>query len=69
MVLKNSDDSSSSKITHQVHIDAEYNSDLDYFDFDSDMDPWTISRVMSKVLRWIATNLLIDTTFVGTLVT
>ena len=49
MVLKKSDDSSSSKITHQVLIDAEYNSDLDYFDFDSDMDPWTISRAMSKV--------------------
>ena len=69
MVLKKSDDSSSSKITHQVLIDAEYNSDLDYFDFDSDMDPWTISRAMSKVLRWITTNLLIDTTFLGTLVT
>ena len=49
MVLKKCDDSSTSKITHQVLIDAEYNSDLEYFDFDSDMDPWTISRAMSKV--------------------
>ena len=48
-MLKKCDDSSTSKITHQVLIDAEYNSDLEYFDFDSDMDPWTISRAMSKV--------------------
>jgi len=48
MVLKKCDDSSTSKITHQVLIDAEYNSDLEYFDFDGDMDPWTISRAMSK---------------------
>ena len=31
---------------HQVEIDAEYNSTLEYFDFDSDMDPWTVSRAM-----------------------
>ena len=49
MVLKKCDGSSTSKITHKVIIDAEYNSDLEYFDFDSDMDPWTISRAMSKV--------------------
>jgi len=24
---------------HKVEIDAEYNSDLEYFDFDSDMEP------------------------------
>ena len=48
-MLKKCDDSSTSKITHQVRIDAEYNSALEYFDFDSDMDPWTISRAMSKV--------------------
>ena len=31
---------------HKVEIDAEYNSDFEYFDFDSDMEPWTISRAM-----------------------
>ena len=49
MVLRKCDGSSTSKVTHKVVIDAEYNSDLEYFDFDSDMDPWTISRAMSKV--------------------
>ena len=33
---------------HQVDIDAEYTSDFEYFDFDSDMDPWTISRAMAR---------------------
>ena len=33
---------------HEVEINGEYTSDLEYFDFDSDMDPWTISRAMSK---------------------
>jgi len=33
---------------HRVEIDAEYTSDLEYFDFDSDMDIWTISRAMAK---------------------
>ena len=31
---------------HKVEIDAEYNSDFEYFDFDSDMEPWRISRAM-----------------------
>ena len=53
MVLRKCDGSSTSKITHKVVIDAEYNSDLEYFDFDSDMDPWTITRAMSKV-NWFA---------------
>ena len=52
-MLKKCDESSTSKITHKVLIDAEYNSDLEYFDFDSDMDPWTISRAMSKVSSFL----------------
>ena len=34
--------------SHKVVIDAEYNSDLEYFDFDSDMLPWTVARAMSR---------------------
>ena len=62
MVLKKCDDSSTSKITHKVIIDAEYISDLEYFDFDSDMDPWTISRAMSKV-NCFELNTVIQCTF------
>ena len=33
---------------HRVKIDAIYTSDLEYFDFDSDMEPWTVARAMSR---------------------
>ena len=33
---------------HKVKLDAVYTSDLDYFDFDSDMEPWTVARAMSR---------------------
>lgn len=32
---------------HLVSLHAEYISNLPYFDFDSDMDPWTVSRAMA----------------------
>jgi hypothetical protein len=31
-----------------VSIEAEYTSDLDYFDFDSDMEPMVIARAMAR---------------------
>ena len=33
---------------HRVKLDAVYTSDLDYFDFDSDMEPWTVARAMAR---------------------
>ncbi len=33
---------------HRVSIEAEYTSDLDYFDFDSDMEPKVIARAMAR---------------------
>ena len=49
MVLAKPDpDTSAEPKVYGVNIDAEYNSDFEYFDFDSDMDPWTVSRAMSK---------------------
>ena len=33
---------------YKVNIDAEYTSDLEFFDFDSDMDPWTMARAVSR---------------------
>ena len=33
---------------HQVSIEAEYVSDLDYFDFDSDMEPMVVARAMAR---------------------
>ena len=31
-----------------LHNQGEYKSELSYFDFDSDMDPWTIARAFAK---------------------
>ena len=45
MIMKNEGDIITS---HKVRIDAEYNSELEYFDFDSDMDPWTVARAMAR---------------------
>ena len=61
MMMKNEGDIITS---HKVRIDgiinagiknqnlilfiAEYNSELEYFDFDSDMDPWTVARAMAR---------------------
>ena len=45
MILKNE---GSIVTSHRVVIDAEYSSDLEYFDFDSDMDPWTVARAMAR---------------------
>lgn len=33
---------------HRVCLNAEYSSLLPYFDFDSDMDPWTVARAFAK---------------------
>merc|ERR1712142_451294 len=33
---------------HRVTLDAVYTSDLNYFDFDSDMDPWAVARAMAR---------------------
>ena len=33
---------------HRVTLDAVYTSDLEYFDFDSDMEPMVISRAMAR---------------------
>ncbi|XP_023326546.1 uncharacterized protein LOC111699977 [Eurytemora carolleeae] len=33
---------------HRVNLDAVYTSDLEYFDFDSDMEPMVISRAMAR---------------------
>ena len=33
---------------HRVKLDAVYTSDLDYFDFDSDMEPWAVARAMAR---------------------
>ncbi len=32
----------------QYLFQAEYKSNLPYFDFDSDMDPWTVARAFTK---------------------
>ena len=45
MMMKNEGDIITS---HKVKIDAEYNSQLEYFDFDSDMDPWTVARARAR---------------------
>ena len=45
MMMKNEGDIITS---HKVRIDAEYSSELEYFDFDSDMDPWTVARAMAR---------------------
>jgi len=34
--------------THQISLKADYRSDLPHFDFDSDMDPWTVARGFAK---------------------
>jgi hypothetical protein len=31
-----------------VSIEAEYTSDLEYFDFDSDMEPGVVARAMAR---------------------
>lgn len=36
------------KTTHHVQLSAEYTSIFPYFDFDSDMDPWTVARAFAK---------------------
>ena len=33
---------------HRVKLDAVYTSDLEYFDFDSDMEPWAVARAMAR---------------------
>ena len=33
---------------HTVNIDGEFRSDLPYFDFDSDMEAWTVARAMAR---------------------
>ena len=33
---------------HAVNIDGEFRSDLPYFDFDSDMEAWTVARAMAR---------------------
>ena len=35
-------------VSHNVEIDAQYSSNLPYFDFDSDMDPWPVCRAMAR---------------------
>ena len=32
----------------QVDLTGEYNSDLEYFDFDSDMEPLVVARAMAR---------------------
>ena len=34
--------------THQIELKAEYISKLPYFDFDSDMNAWTVARAFAK---------------------
>ena len=29
---------------HKLKLDAVYTSDIPFFDFDSQMDPWTVAR-------------------------
>ena len=36
------------KTEHNVKIRAEYLSSLPYFDFDSEMNPWTVARAMAR---------------------
>lgn len=36
------------KTEHQVKISAKYLSSLPHFDFDSEMDAWTVARAMSR---------------------
>ena len=36
------------KTSHQVKLRAEYTSQLPYFDFDSDMNAWTVARAFAK---------------------
>ena len=43
MVNKEEEESS-----HHVKISATYTSDLPYFDFDAEMNPWTVARAMAK---------------------
>ena len=45
MMMKNE---GSITTVHRVKLDAVYTSDLDYFDFDSDMEPWTVARAMAR---------------------
>lgn len=33
---------------HQVYLDLQYNTVLKHFDFDSDMEPWTVARAMAR---------------------
>ena len=33
---------------HFVRVDAKYTSSFPHFDFDSEMDPWTVARAMSR---------------------
>ena len=33
---------------HDVKISAVYNSELPYFDFDSEMEAWTVARAMAR---------------------
>ena len=32
----------------EVDLTGEYNSDLEYFDFDSDMEPLVVARAMAR---------------------
>ena len=34
--------------THQIDLQAEYISKLPYFDFDSDMNAWTVARAFAS---------------------
>ena len=36
------------KTSHVVKLQAEYVSTLPYFDFDSDMNAWTVARAFAK---------------------
>ena len=33
---------------HSVVLKADYTSNLPHFDFDSDMNPWTVARAFAK---------------------
>ena len=33
---------------YEVDLDLVYDTNLKHFDFDSDMNPWTVARAMSR---------------------
>ena len=45
---------------HKLKLDAVYTSDIPFFDFDSQMDPWTVareagdSRLSTQPYHWVA---------------